>query len=339
MSFAPFALALLAAAPAVAEPEEDAVRFRYEAPSTCPSAEVFRARVRERTARGREAAEGELARTFSISISESPRGFGGQIEFLDDTGAPVHRRLQGDECDGVVSSLALITALALDATLRESPAPVAAAKEPIERRTTPEPLAAPAPNAPRAPGGARTPSEPAPRPPAPLLHNVRIGALAAYHSLLPAPTFGLLAQLDFRGDVSLRLRGNVEQAKLEVDPGRVVAVRLLRLSASACAIRPHWGSVALYPCLLVDVGSLRARAIDSAAFRSTSSGTEPWLALGPELRLAWEPRSLPWLELFGRAPLALYRHRFELKNPDKTALAIEHELSFEAGMTAGVRFW
>jgi hypothetical protein len=119
-----FALLLLVsfATPLRAQPAEVAIRFQYRAPPECPDAAAFTARVRERTPRGRLAEPGELARTFDVDVTADPAGFSGQIEFLDDGGVKVNRQLRGEQCDAVVSSLALITALALDATLRETEA-------------------------------------------------------------------------------------------------------------------------------------------------------------------------------------------------------------------------
>jgi hypothetical protein len=326
--------AMLCVAAAAAEPAtEEAVRFRYEAPPDCPAAPAFTARVRERTTRGREAEPGELARTFAVSIRPDGAGFFGKIEFLDDAGAPVSRGVHGEECDAVVDSLALITALALDATLREDQEPVEPAAAP---RAVPSARAAARP----APAGlAPAPPPSPPRPSVPLVQNVRVGVSAAYHSLIPAPSFGLLGQADLRGSFSVRLTAHHESSTIQVDQGREVSVRILGLAASVCALRPHWREIAFYPCLWFDVGSLRARGVSSDALPSVSSETVPWVAVGPELRLSWEPRAPFWLELRGVVPVALYRHRFELQIPYDIALNVEHDLSFEGGAVAGVRFW
>lgn len=327
------ALALaFASARAVAQPaSEEAVRFRYEAPPECPPAQDFTARVRERTARGREAAPEELARTFSLHIDPDSTGFLGRIEFLDDAGAPVSRRVHGEECDAVVSSLALITALALDASLRQDPALADAEPAPVPS-PAPVPLK-PAPTAVRAP-----PAPPSRAPAPPLLVSARVGAAMAYESLLPGPVFGLLGQLDFRNDWSLRLLAHYESSSVEVDAGREISVRVIGLDTSVCPLRPYVGDFSLYPCASFDIGSLRARGVRSAELPRVSDKTLAWLALGPELRLAWEPARPFWLELRGAGAVPLLTHGFDLKNPPKTALMVEG-LLVSGGVSGGVRFW
>jgi len=47
--------------------------------------------VRKRTALGRVAEPGELARTFTIKLTPDAKGYWGSIELLDDTGLKVAR--------------------------------------------------------------------------------------------------------------------------------------------------------------------------------------------------------------------------------------------------------
>lgn len=322
------------AQPASAQPgPEEAVRFRYEAPIGCPDVAVFTDRVRQRTSRGREARAEELARTFALSISPAASGFLGTIEFLDDAGAPVSRRVHGEECDPVVSSLALITALALDATLREQPAlgveqpaPARTADPPPARQPTP---ASPRPSAPLAPRRARG---------APLLVSARVGASLAHESLLGTPVLGLLGQLDFRSDWSLRLLAHYENSTIEVDTGREVSVRVIGLETSVCPLRAHVDDFSFYPCASFDIGSLRAAGERSSALPWVHTSTLLWASLGPELRLAWEPAAALWLELRGATGVPLVWHTFELQNPQQTALDVRG-ITFQGGFSGGVRFW
>jgi hypothetical protein len=109
------------AAVAHAQSHEDAVRLQYAAPPQCPDSASFLAQLRERMARGRLAESGELARTFGVSIAADATDFSGRVELVDESGTTVSRRVHGEQCEAVVSSLALITALSLDATLRPEP--------------------------------------------------------------------------------------------------------------------------------------------------------------------------------------------------------------------------
>jgi hypothetical protein len=326
------ALALAVASPrGFAQPAaEEAVRFRYEAPLECPAGDVFTARVRQRTSRGREAASEELARTFTISIDAATPGFLGKIEFLDDAGSPVSRRVHGEDCDAVVSSLALIAALALDATLREDtslevePAPAASAAQ----APSPKPQLVPA----------RAPSPVAERAAVPLLVSARVGFSAGHESLLGAPLFGLLGQLDFRNDWSLRLLAHYESSTLKVDTGRAISVRVLGLQTSVCPLQVRAGDFSLYPCVAFDIGSLQAGGVLSDELPLVENETLVWAALGPELRLAWEPAAPFWLELWGAEAVPLLPQRFDLEHPRKLALDL-HTLLVSGGLSGGVRFW
>lgn len=330
--------ALLAASwrlPCSAQPApEEAVRFRYEAPSACPAVDVFTARVRERTSRGREALPEELARTFTLSITLDSRGFSGTIEFLDDSGSSVSRRVRGEECDAVVSSLALITALALDSTLREDAQ--LGADETITP-TQPEPAKPPQPAPTVAPSTAPLVVRPA-RPAAPFLVSARVGLAAAFESSLPAPVWGMLGQLDFRGDWALRLLAHYEDAEIEVDSGRAIAVRVLGIETSVCPLRPHVGDFSLYPCLSIDIGSLRASGIKRDRLVSVDTKTLLWAALGAETRFSWEPRDPFWAELRAGVGVPLSHHEFVLENPAKIAFDIDY-ITLHGGVSTGVRFW
>ena len=326
-------LTLAAASPrAFAQPAaEEAVRFRYEAPPECPAGDVFTARVRQRTPRGREAAPEELARTFTISVGPAAPGFWGRVEFLDDAGSPVSRRVHGEDCDAVVSSLALITALALDVTLREEPSledePAQLVSAPQVSRPKSEvvPARAAAPVARRA----KVPS---------LLVSARVGVSTGYESLLGAPLFGLLGQLDFRNDWSLRIWAHYESSTLEVDAGRAISVRVLGLETSVCPLSVRAGDFSLYPCVAFDIGSLRAGGVRSGELPSVENETRVWAALGPELRLAWDPAVPFWLELWAAEAVPLLPHRFDLENPRQLALDL-HTLLVSGGLSGGVRFW
>jgi hypothetical protein len=107
-----------------AESHAEPVRFVYDVPSQCPEVGAFTERLRDRTSRGRAAEEGELARTFVLRVEKVDGQFIGSLEFVDASGSRVGWRVQGEQCDAVVTSLALITAVAIDVTLRdEEPVP------------------------------------------------------------------------------------------------------------------------------------------------------------------------------------------------------------------------
>lgn len=326
-----FWLALLLALPALAraEPNEEAVRFHYQAPPACPDLASFEAHVRERTERGRDAKEGELARTFSVSVREDGTGFTGEIEFLDDVGANVSRRVRGEHCEAVVTSLALITALALDATLRDEDEP-----------PSPAPLApgpsAPAPT-PAAPREIAPPPRPTPRPRA--LTGIRVGVTAGVAQAIHAPLVGLLGQFDFRTGVTLRLTAYYGWDEFEVDEGRRAKLRALGVEASVCPLR--WGTpqVGLTPCALMNVGTLRSEGVLGNKLTRAGGDTIGWASVGAELRLAWEPSAPFWLELKGAVELPLRAgHRFTFDRPARVVYEVP-DYAGALALVSGLRFW
>ncbi|HEY6079683.1 MAG TPA: hypothetical protein VIW29_12800 [Polyangiaceae bacterium] len=320
------------AAPAFAQtpsPEEP-IRFEYAAPAACPDQAAFTARVRERTQRGRVAEPSELARRFSVRISADGGGFGGELEFLDDSGASVSRRVEGEQCDAVVTSLALITALALDASLRSE-----ADESGAELAATPTPASQPLP-----------PSLPRPPPPAPAVPahpspsrlSARAGAAMGYDSALGALTWGLLGQLDWRRTWSFRLTAHLASAARTVDERRA-ELRLMGVELSVCPRLLHGWGAALYACGALDLGSLSAEGIEGGGLVSVNSSTIFWAAAGPGVRLAWEPEAPLWVELQGRVAVPLVSHEFVFEQPPASAYLVEPaNVTAGAGVAAGVRF-
>ncbi len=307
------------------------MRFSYAAPAECPDAPAFFAQVRERTTRGREAEPGELARTFHVVVEPDAAGFVGVIEFLDEAGGAVSRRVRGEQCAAVASSLALITALALDATLRETepagPAPSVVTPAP---RPQPAPrLVVPA-----------VPSRPAPAPRTRAITSMRLGLAGGYAGAEHAPRLGLLGQLDLRGGWALRLLAHYSWDEFVADDqGRRAKLRVNGVETSVCPWRYGGGELAFAPCALFDVGALRVSGVRDDLLTSAQGDTIPWGVVGAELRLSWEPRAPAWAEvrLAGLAPLR-QGYRFTFDNPEKTAYEVP-AFALSAGLSGGVRFW
>lgn len=313
------------------QPVEEAIRFQYTAPGACPSVDAFTERVRQRTERMRLAATDELARTFAVTVAAELDGFAGSVEFLDQAGTPVSRRVRGQQCDEVVTSLALITALALE--VRLEPAPEARLAPETRSETTPAPP--PLPPAPK-PRESRWERDSGQGP------SARVGASGGYAVPLEAFALGLLAQLDWaRGSspiAALRLRGHYAESEHEVD-GRYANLRLLGLEASVCPQGLRLEPFALYGCAAFDVGSLRARGVQSPELPFPGSATILWVAVGAELRLAWQPDAPFWLELNGQLGTPLVKHTFMFRAPNAEAFRVEPELAAGAGIVSGVRFF
>jgi hypothetical protein len=317
-------------------PAEEAIRFQYTAPADCPDQASFAVEVRKRTALGRFAEPGELARTFTIKLTPDATGYWGSIELLDDTGMKVARHLHGEQCEAVVSSLALITALALDASLRhaeETAPPLADAS--ASSNALP---AEPPPHA-----VAVTPASAlwAVTPPRRIFRRrgtgARVGVGGGYDSSIHALPFALLGQLDWRSGFALRFTARYATDEFVVDEGRRAVLRRVDLETSACPWRLAAGVWGLSPCAAFDLGTLRAEGVKAGRLTSASGKTIFWASVGAELRLAWEPDAPVWIELRGAAGFPLVSHQFRFKYPDASVLTVPR-FSGAAGLVTGVRF-
>src|SRR5947209_8250423 len=89
------------------------VRVDYDAPASCPDRARFVARVRARTPRVTIA--DDASTTLRARITLRDRGFAGEIALVEG-GHETQRRVAGESCAEVVEALALIAAVAVDAT-------------------------------------------------------------------------------------------------------------------------------------------------------------------------------------------------------------------------------
>lgn len=305
---------------------DEAVRFRYSGPPDCPDEAAFVAQVRRRTSRGTPASEGELARTFTAEVRSDANGYIGLIEFLDDAGAPVNRRVHGEQCEAVVSSLALIVALSLDASLKPEAAPTEPAATPSVPLLPKPPVSAP-------PRQLRA----APRSAAKAIPvRGRIGIGTAYDSGLGGWMLALLTQLD-RPSYALRFAAHYEGHQRLVDTGRRARLRTIGVAASGCTFRFARGPWALAPCVALDLGTLRAEGLREDRLVAAGGRTIFWAALAAELRLAWEPPAPLWLELQGTLSAPLVRHSFVFDNPPADVFTVP-VLFGGVGGVVGVRF-
>jgi hypothetical protein len=127
------------------------VRISYDAPAECPDQAAFEAGVSERLGRPWRAAPGELARTIRVVVTKEGGALVARMTFTDATGRPVSRTVSAQNCEEVVSGIALVTALAIQSQVFG---------EEVAASAGPAPSAAPA-AAPSAP----TAASPPPRPP------------------------------------------------------------------------------------------------------------------------------------------------------------------------------
>ena len=279
----------------------------------------------------RIAAADELARTFAVRVAAEPAGYAGSVEFLDETGTSVSRRVRGEQCDEVVTSLALITALALEARLEPEPEALATPESPMASVPAPPPV--PPPPKPRESRWERDSGQGP---------SARVGVSGGYGVPLEAFALGLLGQLDWaRGNspiAALRLRAHYAESEHEIE-ARYANLRLLGLEASVCPQGLRFEPFALYGCAAFDIGSLRARGVQSPELPFPGSSTILWVAVGAELRLAWQPDAPFWLELNGQLGTPLVKHTFMFRSPAAEAFRVEPGLAAGAGIVSGVRFF
>ena len=303
-------------APSRASAEEEAVRVAYAAPASCPDEQVFVARVRARTEHGRFAEPSELARTFDVSLTASPRdaGFAGQIEFIDVDGARARRNVTGATCDEVTSSLALIMALSIDDRValaeardnQSAPLPPTAAPSEPPKKVTQSSAAGPS-------------ASPSPAPPALRLRwdvGVNAGALAW---LAPnvALAFGAFAELGSREHSwSARLSAFDARQTNDVNSGQQAHSATDWLRAEFCPIAlPAGVHVSVSPCAAVDAGIVTVTARGGAVI-PRGPKTTFWASGVALVRLGWEFKGRVIVNLDGELGVPLTREDFRIQNPD-----------------------
>jgi len=309
----------------------------YAAPAACPTEVEFLERVRSRVRRVEFAAPGELGRTFAVTLGviAGDAGFLGRLEFIDTDGRRASRSLKGAACDELASSLALITALALDDRIAEAP----------QDEASPEP--SPLPTEPSAPTPKTNPGPVAPprlpEPPARARPGIRrlrweLGVNAGVFSWVTASAareLGLYAELGSRAPSwSVRLSAfDGRRSKSNPELGSAdFAVDWLRLEACPIALTlpAHFSFT---PCAAFDTGRLRA----TAQISNAQPQDIVWAAGTAILRLSWVHRErlvLGWDSELG----VPFRHQtYGFQNPDGTVLEVP-SLGVGAKFGLGLRF-
>jgi hypothetical protein len=333
----------LLSAPVAAQPTgvpatgEERVRVTYRAPEGCPSEAEFLERVRSRVQRARFAEPGELARAFDVTVGkvDADASFLGHLEFVDSDGRHAARSLKGAACEELASSLALITALALDDRIAEAPpdevspepSPPPAEQRAPTQKTNSE-LTAP-PRLPEPPDRSR-----------PSLKQLRwdlginAGALS-WVTASAAPELGVYAELGSRVPAwSVRLSAfDVRRSKSNPEVGSAdFAADWLRLEACpvALALRAHFS---LTPCAAFDAGRLRGTA--------QAANAQPqdifWAAGVALVRMSWVYRERLVLGWDGELGVPFKHQRYEFQNPTGTLLILP-SFGLGAKFGVGVRF-
>jgi hypothetical protein len=326
----------------------EAVRLDYRAPVECPDALVFIERVRKRVPSARMAAPEELAREVVVVVSTDEEGFMARLDFVDVRGETITRTLSGNACDDVVSGIALVTALALEAQRElEGHAPEAASTAapespgdaPSDTETPAAPAAAPPINV--NPPAALDPERVPPVPPRRrrarprFLHGAGVGGGNAWFVAPGTPAvfdaMFRLAHTSLPGSLRAGFRGWLSA----VTVGNRSANFLGYTGAlEGCSVPwPRSGRVRFEPCLGTTLGVLEAEGDQSAELATAESARIFWADARGIARLRLTLTRLVELEGQGELGVPLRTHRFLFQNPEQTVFEVPRVgLGWRAGV-------
>jgi hypothetical protein len=302
----------LRSVPSGAQPADEPVRFDYRAPPNCPDAETFATRVRERTARARLGERHELARTFVVEVRvEEGGGATARLSFVDSRGSPVVRSVRGQTCDEVVSAIALITALAIEA------GPIVAG-EPTSVVAPPPRTSAPPPE-PLATAGKK---ERALRRPEPEALAWLAGIQAGVTTWLgPSPNLGV----GVFGEVGVYAGASARLTLLYSTSHELVALSdgaFRRADFTAFVARAEGcpyaaglgGGFRFVPCLGFGLGLLEGQG-DQETVHPSKEGRRFWAEVVPTLRFDWTVSDSLVFFAQGELGLPLVRRTFVFEGP------------------------
>lgn len=264
-----------------AEDAVETVSLDYESIAGCPAARAFSDEVRART-RKAIFAESVRGRRLVVRLEREDETIVGRLRIVDPLGETSERRIDGEQCEEVVSALALAAALAIDP--EASTAPRADLRPPPPPPTRP-PLGA-QPPAPRAESGARLS----------LALGLSAGAVRGPASeTLFAAGPSVEAFREGRGwQPALRLTVLAAETGVLGPSAELATFRWAAARTELCPHRLGLGpALTLRACALVDAGVLYARG-DAA--EEPGSATRSWAALG--LGLGGDVRLTQRISLF-----------------------------------------
>ncbi|HEX6272893.1 MAG TPA: hypothetical protein VFZ53_07635 [Polyangiaceae bacterium] len=301
-----------------AQPAEEVVRFDYRAPAGCPDASAFAGHVQVRTSRARLGAPGELARTFLVEVRADASGASARLTFTDAQGGTVVRAVRGESCGEVVSAIALVTALAIDAgpsDAGETPPPAAVAPTPAK---APEPERALPLDGPRVL-----------RAPEPDAVVWSVGLETGVTSWLGPPiatSIGVFAEVGAYAGASGRLTllraTSSELVPLDAQAYRRGDFTALLGRIEGCPVAALLGGgFRVVPCIAVGLGTLRGEG-DVSSVEPTKSSTIVWADLVPTLRLDWTLSDTLVFFAQGELGVPLVRHEFYFEGPRQDVFVV-----------------
>jgi len=303
-----------------------AVRAELNAPRGCPSADTFLEEILKRAPGARAASAAEAARRYRANVERAGARFRGEVasESLSRTDG---KAVDGATCSEVITALAIVVALSLDADAiapSEPEAPVTPDRKPPAR----EPVS---PRAPAKKAQKRT-AEP----------SGREWGLAAEGALLGQALPTLLgggASVFVRTSrtgvfaPSIRLGGGL---LFPVDSSPPLELRMPFLLLDFCPSRFTVGPVHASPCVHTTAGLLSGRARRSRDTGATQAAALPFMATGPEVRLELQLERV----LFGvrGSLLGVWSAPSFRRRPSGSVVMESGALAVEAGAGFGVIF-
>jgi hypothetical protein len=300
---------------------DEAVRFHYRAPAGCPDAELFASRVQARTGRARLGEPGELARLFVVEVEVDAQGAGARLSFTDSRGASVVRAVRGETCDEVVSAIALVTALAIEAGPSE-PGASAPPKESSPNAAT----------APKLEASPKPPSSRTLRTPEPDTLAWSIGVEGSMSSWLGP---GLSLGVGLFGEVGTYAGPSGRITLLRATSHALVEHRdrpsvfrpadftayLARVGGCPLALGLGSGFRVL-PCASLGLGQLEGEGQESEGLSPGRSGAILWADALAELRLDWTLSDSLVFSAEGELGVPLLEHRFRFRGPTQHVFVV-----------------
>jgi hypothetical protein len=320
------------------EPSGAPVRFHlsYAAGEGCPTEAEFRHGVEVRALRAQATEAAHASVGLAVTLRRDGERTAGVLVVTLPDGTSSERRVSDTSCEAAAASLAVVSALGLDALLSAA------------RPASEEPTKAPGPSAPAAmaplPAGSSVTRTAQARPVAARRPtrgvDVRVRAHGFWESAVaPRVPFGVLAG----GEVSSRGAGlfapSAALAALVTLTGRAATsagsadFRLLAGRFTGCPLRPgRFAGASLHTCFEFDAGALRATPDE--AVRNRTPRTMPWLAAGLGLRgqLPLDAGLALEVAATGRA---LFRHDAFVLRP---GLAVHDVPPLSVGVSLGLSY-
>jgi hypothetical protein len=291
----------------VARAEGDRFRLIYTAPAGCSDERSFVQRVAARIGEERlTSSTDESAPAMVVQVSVGEAESSGRIEFPGADNQSFVRTVSGGSCDEVVSGLALIAALSIEALATTPPRAEAVSASP----RSPEKSAA------------ATPA----RPIAARSLGFGVGAFAGIDSWSTpgaALALGVFGELAWRSPLRFARLAARRETGSGVVSGREATFTTWAAQLDACPLSFVLVRGLEAPaCANVQLGQLSATGTVGRALPGAAAAHILWASLGASLGFRWQPGASWSLEMAGNVGFPLVRHQFIFRGPEQTVYEV-----------------